>query len=96
MEQLRIDTDMLREAGRQLRFVADEFSHANANSDHVAEAVGHPGLADAVRSFAHSWDDTRKEIVKSIGTLANTASGVGDAFDKLEHEFAASLRGAVQ
>lgn len=93
MDQLRIDTDLLREAGSQLRVVADEFHNANANSDNVSEAVGHPGLGEAVRSFAHSWDDTRKGMVKDIGALAKSAGGVGEAFDRLEQDFAASLRG---
>ncbi len=93
MDQLRVDTNLLREAGGQLRGVANEFHNANANSDNVSEAVGHPGLAEAVRSFAHNWDDTRKDVIKNIGTLAKSASGVGDTFDQLDHEFAASLRG---
>lgn len=96
MDQLRVDTDLLREAGNQLRVVANEFHNAHANSDNVSEAVGHPGLAEAVRSFAHNWDDTRAKMMKDIGTLAKEASGVGDAFDQLDQEFAASLRGERQ
>lgn len=84
---------MLREAGSQLRVVANEFHNANANSDNVSESVGHPELAEVVRSFAHNWDDTRKKMMEDIGTLAKSATGVGEAFDQLDQEFAASLRG---
>jgi hypothetical protein len=46
-----------------------------------------------VRSFAHNWDDRRAEMVEKIGTLAESAKGVGEAFEKLDQEFAAGLRG---
>lgn len=93
MDTLRVDTALLCVAGTQLRTVATEFHQANANSDDAAEAVGHHGLADAVRCFAHNWDDRRAKIVEKIGTLAKAATGVGEAFEKLDNEFAAALQG---
>lgn len=93
MDRLRVDTLLLREAGAQLRFVADEFHHANARSDDGADATGHPGLAEAVRSFAHSWDDRRAKMVDNIAALAKAATTVGEAFEELDREFAASLQG---
>ena len=93
MCKLRVDTHLLREAGAQLRFIAGEFAHANANSDDAADAIGHDGFAEAARSFAHNWDDRRAEMVEKIGTLAESAKGVGEAFEKLDEEFAAGLRG---
>ncbi|MGH3889420.1 MAG: hypothetical protein ACRDSZ_23145 [Pseudonocardiaceae bacterium] len=73
--------------------MATEFHHANANSDDAADAIGHRGLADAVRSFAHNWDDRRAKMVEKIDTLAKSATGVGDAFEQVDTEFAAALRG---
>lgn len=93
MNPLRVDTSLLRTAGEQLRVVATEFHHANANSDDAADAIGHRGLADAVRSFAHNWDDRRAKMVEKIDTLAKSATGVGDAFEQVDTEFAAALRG---
>jgi hypothetical protein len=93
MDQLRVDTGLLRETGAKLRFVATEFEHANVRSDDAAEATGHSGLGEAVRSFAHNWDDRRAKMVKNIATLAESASGVGEAFEELDSEFAAALRG---
>lgn len=93
MDRLRVDTGVLRETGAELRFVATEFEQANVNSDEAAGAVGHPGLAEAVRSFAHNWDDRRKKLVEKIGKLAGSATGIGEAFEELDREFAASLRG---
>jgi hypothetical protein len=92
MDTLRVDTALLRTAGTQLRVVAEEFQQANANSDDAAEAIGHPGLAEAVRSFAHNWDDRRAKMVEKIGTLATSATTVGEAFEELDKEFAAALR----
>lgn len=93
MDRLRVDTTMLRVAGQQLRVVATEFQQANANSDDAADAIGHGGLADAVRSFAHNWDDRRAKMVEKIGTLAKSAVTVGEAFEELDKQFAAALRG---
>ncbi|MGH3826454.1 MAG: hypothetical protein ACRDQX_04665 [Pseudonocardiaceae bacterium] len=93
MDTLRVDTDLLRAAGSQLRVVATEFQQANANSDDAADAIGHRGLADAVRSFAHNWDNRRAKMVEKIGTLAKSATGVGEGFDELDQKFAAALRG---
>lgn len=70
MDTLRVDTDLLRAAGSQLRVVATEFQQANANSDDAADAIGHRRLADAVRSFAHDWENRRAKMVEKIGTLA--------------------------
>jgi hypothetical protein len=91
MDALRVDTALLRTAGTQLRVVADEFQQANANSDDAAEVVGHRDLAEAVRSFAHNWDDRRAKMVEKIGALAESATTVGDAFEELDKEFAAAL-----
>lgn len=52
-----------------------------------------PRPAEVVRSFAHNWDDRRAKMVEKIGTLAKSATGVGEAFEELDKEFAAALRG---
>lgn len=93
MSDLEIDTDVLVEAGRSLRLVANEFEHANANSDRAAEAVGHEGLAERVREFAHNWDDRRGKMVNNVMSLAEASSGIGDAFDQLETDFVGALKG---
>lgn len=93
MSDLNIDTDMLLEAGHSLRVVATELAHANANSDQAAEVVGHEGLAEHVRAFAHNWDDRRQKILDNVVALADASTGIGDAFTELEDEFVAALRG---
>jgi len=90
---LKIDTVALRSAGANLRSVAVEFDGANAKSDTVADAVGHAGLRDAIRDFAHGWDDSRADLVTAIGELADACTGIGEGFEDLDAQFAAALRG---
>lgn len=92
-DQLRVDTKLLREAGASLRVVATEFEHANANSEDVADAVGHHGLAGKIHEFADNWDDKRGKMMEDIQQLAEAAKGTGEAFERLDTELAASLRG---
>lgn len=93
MADLDIDTEVLRDAGSALRVVATEFEHANVRSDAAADATGHDGLAERVREFAHNWDNKRSKMLESIAFLAEAATGVGDQFETIETELAATLRG---
>ena len=93
MSDLDIETDVLIEGGRALRVVAQEFQDANVRSDGIAAAVGHPGLADRIREFAHGWDDTRKGMLEGIGFLAEAAEGVGTTFEEIEEHFVGALEG---
>ena len=92
-DRLTLDTAALREAGTSLRLVAQEFSDANANSDGVAEIVGHAGLAECIGGFAHGWDDNRAKMVDSISGLAESCVGISDGFEKLDQDFASALKG---
>ncbi|MEE6272339.1 hypothetical protein [Georgenia wangjunii] len=91
MPDLRIDLEGLRDLGTDLGVVAREFGEANVSSDAVAEATGHPGLAEAVRSFAHGWDDKREDMVAGIEALGEGARAIADAFTDIDNEYAASL-----
>lgn len=93
MSGVELDLARLNEAGRRLTTVKHEFERASANSHGLAEAVGHDGLADALIDFADKWDDTREDLVANIGTLAQIASGIADAFTQLDTEYAAALEG---
>jgi hypothetical protein len=92
-DQLRIDTDVLIDAGRALRVVAEEFAAANHRSDEVAAAIGHHALAGAVRAFAHDWDHRRTKMLEEIAELAAATHGVGQGFADLDRKLGAALRG---
>lgn len=91
--QLRLDTNELIALGRDLRGVADEFHNGNDNSDIAAEAAGGGELGDAIRTFAHQWDDKRRRMVDDIAYLGEAAAAVGETFEALDRDFAATLRG---
>ena len=55
----------VRDLGSHLSSIAREFRDANTRSDRIAGAVGHSGLEDAVKDFAHEWDDTREATTTS-------------------------------
>lgn len=93
MDEVELDLARLEEAGRQLTTVKHEFEQAAADSRGLADAVGHDGLADAIIDFADKWDDTREDMVANIGTLAEAASGIAEAFTQLDTEYAAALEG---
>ncbi|PZU47566.1 MAG: hypothetical protein DI566_05375 [Microbacterium sp.] len=93
MSDLRIDTERVRAVGTGLARIAHEFENANVRSDQIAEATGHDGLADAVRSFAHSWDDTRSDMTESITGLGEATTAIADTFEQADQELAAAMDG---
>lgn len=95
MAHLRLSTDALVDVGHDLRAVARELHEAGSTSDRIADAVGHPLLAERVRDFAHGWDDRRAEMLEEVARLADACTGIGENFERLDTEFAASLRGDV-
>lgn len=93
MADLRMDLDAVRELGSSLTTVANEFENANANSDRIAGAVGHEGLAGVVRDFAHKWDDTREKMTENLRKLADASTQVAQAFTDVDKQLGQSLEG---
>ncbi|MEU1971203.1 hypothetical protein ABZ477_06095 [Microbacterium sp. NPDC019599] len=93
MPDLRVDLERMRAVGADLNRVAHEFEGADVRSDGIADATGHPGLADAVRSFAHSWNDTREEMTGGIRALGDAASAIADGFGQTDADLAAAISG---
>ncbi|MFT4108298.1 hypothetical protein [Propionicimonas sp.] len=90
---LIVEVDAIRTMGNDLKSVAAEFDGANANSDVIADAVGHPGLAEEVRDFAHGWDDTRAKMVEAMKALGDAAITVADNWVDLDRQGADALTG---
>ncbi|MFI9486381.1 hypothetical protein ACIG47_08305 [Promicromonospora sp. NPDC052451] len=93
MVDLRVDLDAVRELGSSLSVVAGEFENANANSDRIAGAVGHEGLAGVVRDFAHKWDDTRGKMTENLRKLAEASTQVAQAFTDIDRDLARAMEG---
>jgi hypothetical protein len=95
MTDLRVDLQAVRELGQDLTTVAGEFEGAGARSDRIAGAVGHDGLAEAVRDFAAKWDDTRAKMTENLRVLADGAVGVADAFGDADRQLADAADGGA-
>jgi uncharacterized protein YukE len=93
MADLKMDLDAVRELGTSLTTVANEFENANANSNRIADAVGHDGLAGIVRDFAHKWDDTREKMTENLRKLADASTQVAQAFTDIDSQLGKSLEG---
>jgi len=93
MSEMVIDVDALDSLGGNLGNVADEFENANANSDQIADAVGHSRLHDTIRDFAHKWDDTRKKMSDAIRSLSDASKGLADGWRNVDQQGADALTG---
>lgn len=91
MTSLRVDTDRMRTVGTDLGRIAGEFEQADARTGDLSEAIGHSGLADAVRSFSRSWDDTRESMIGGIRGLGEASTAIADAFTQVDSDLAHAL-----
>ena len=95
VDGVRIDLARLAAAGSTLTVVKSEFEDAKNTSRGLAHAVGSDRLADALVDFADKWDDRRADMVENIGSLAEAATAIADAFGQLDTEYAAALDGSA-
>ncbi len=91
MADLRIDLDALHALGADLTGIAAEFREANVASDAIAQATGHDGLSQAVRDFAHGWDDTREDMVGDVEVLAEVSVAIAEIFTDVDGQLATAL-----
>ena len=93
MGDLVIEIDVIERMRTDLGRVRREFENANENAEDVAEAVGHPYLAERVRSFATNWDGRRRDLVEQMTTIEDQLDNIQEQFDVIDTEFASSLDG---
>ena len=91
MPDLSLNPADVRDLGSHLSSIAAEFRDANTRSDRIAGAVGHSGLEDAVKDFAHEWDETREAMVDDIDTLSKTSIAIADAFEQTDQQLGRAL-----
>lgn len=90
-EVLKVDTESVRSVSTNLTRITTELTDAQAHSDDAADAVGHNGLAGALRNFASSWDDRRLKLINQIAQLRDSATAVADTFDETDSALAHAL-----
>jgi hypothetical protein len=87
----KVDTEVLRSAGAQLRDVVESLKGAKEDSAALAQHVGHAGLAGRVRDFADNWQSRRQEMLETIGSLGEVSENVGIAFEEWDSELARAV-----
>jgi hypothetical protein len=87
-------TTDLHATGQALLTCYQEFKDAEKTANRGAEAIEHPGLADALRTFASEWDDRRDEILHAIEGLGDAAVEAGKMYEEIERELVSALQGA--
>ena len=95
MSNLVVEIDVVQRMKTDLGRVRREFENANERSDEVADAVGHPTLADRVRGFAHNWDNRRKDLVEQITTIEGHLDNIQEQFDIIDVELASGFAGTA-
>lgn len=93
MGDVLIGFDVLSRMRTELSIVRREFENATANSENVAEDVGHPRLGEKVVNFAQNWDHRRKELVEQIETVEKNIDTIQQAFADVDIELAGYLDG---
>mgnify|MGYP003399505284 FL=1 len=93
MNDLLVDVDVIERMRTGLSRVKREFENANENSNDAADAVGHHGLAERVRGFAHNWDNRRGELVAQITHIEDHLDNIQEQFDIIDTELKDGLSG---
>ena len=91
MPDLRLDTTRFRDAARTLGSVADALSRTDSLAEGGADAVGHRGLAEALRTFADDSRRRRTELGRQLEEFAGRLRAAADGFEESEEALAVAL-----
>ena len=90
---LKVDPQLLRDTANELDYIRREFSDANPDAITLQKAVGHDELGNAVYDFAHSWDQTRKELDDDVKTLGKQLTEGAEMIEQVDTGLANALTG---
>jgi hypothetical protein len=93
---LKVDTEVLWEAGSSLRTVYEAFKDADGRADVDRSVIAHGTLRDRLDDFADNWDDKREKMQGEIEGLGEIAEGAAESYERIETEFVAALEGQKQ
>ena len=71
--------------------IHSEFAEAGDRSDALADAVGHPRLADRVQAFVDNWDHRRSELAEQLAVVRDDLHGIVSGFEEADRELARAL-----
>ena len=93
MADLIIDTEVLRDAARDLSLVHSQFSNAHSSVDIAIEACHEFELAMAIQGFADGWNHHRKELLEQVDTLIKQLNSAADTIEKTDTGLKSRLTG---
>lgn len=92
-DALKVETSVLRDAGRSLLLVYREFDAARDVADVGGDVIAHGPLRDRLYDFATSWDGRRIEMARQIEGLGQAATDAATAYERIETELVAAMAG---
>ena len=93
MDGMKVDSQLLRDTASTLDYIRSEFTDANPDMITLQTAVGHDTLGQAVYDFAHSWDQTRKELDDDVTVLSKQLIEGAETVEKLDQGLADAVTG---
>ncbi|QKJ20369.1 hypothetical protein HQM25_14030 [Microbacterium hominis] len=87
---IRLDLAAIGATARRARRIRTVFDTSDDSARRAAEACGHDELAGTVERFASTWDDRRRGMSDSLGTLAGVLDEIHDAFSQLDRSLGGS------
>jgi hypothetical protein len=91
VDDLRVRTDLLRDAAASLSDLRAELGGLERRRDQVRSAWGSADVADALDRFVDNWDDNRRRIADSMTSLQRMAESTADEFERVESELTGSF-----
>lgn len=92
-DMVRLDLGGIAATAARARRIRSTFDASDDSSRRAADACGHAELADTVRRFASTWDDRRRGMSESLGTLAGVLDDIHDAFTQIDRDLGSSIGG---
>ncbi len=71
--------------------IHSEFTQATTRSDQLADAVGHPALAERVQQFVDNWDHRRSELAAQLEVVRDHLGMIVSGFEQTDRDLARAL-----
>ncbi len=91
MSDLKVTTQLLREAAASMSQLHDEFGRLAQRHERVRDIWGSDDVADALHDFAGNWDDNRQKIQNSMTSLRKMAEATAEEFERIESELSCAV-----
>jgi hypothetical protein len=90
-DMVRLDLGDIAATAERAARIRSTFDGSDDSSQRAADACGHDDLAHTVRRFASTWDDRRRGMSESLGTLSGVLADIHEAFSQVDRDLGASI-----